>query len=115
MLFRSYEDLTAGHARALLPIADEAAQMDMADKIIQEQLSVRQTEQMVKAFLNPKPKKTPQPATKAYLQSIRTVEDRFTRAFGTKVKLRDRHNKGQIMIEYYSHEDLERILEMVES
>lgn len=110
-----HEDLTAGHARALLPIADEAAQVDMADKIIQEQLSVRQTEQMVKAFLNPKPKKTPQPATKAYLQSIRTVEDRFTRAFGTKVKLRDRHNKGQIMIEYYSHEDLERILEMVES
>lgn len=110
-----HEDLTAGHARALLPITDEAAQVDMADKIIQEQLSVRQTEQLVKAFLNPKPKKMPQPASKAYLQSIRTVEDRFTKAFGTKVKLRDKHNKGQIVIEYYSNEDLDRILELVES
>jgi ParB family chromosome partitioning protein len=110
------EELTAGHARALLAVSDEREQIRMARLVSERRLSVRETETLVKQLQSPEIKKPvdPQP-DKARLLSIKAVEERCTRALGTKVRLKDKKNKGVISIEYYSAEDLDRIIELFES
>ena len=109
-------ELTAGHARALLAVSDEREQIRMARLVSERRLSVRETETLVKQLQSPEIKKPvdPQP-DKARLLSIKAVEERCTRALGTKVRLKDKKNKGVISIEYYSAEDLDRIIELFES
>lgn len=110
------EQLSQGHARALLALADKASQEATADKIVEHELSVRDTEKLVKRLLEPKAEVTPSaPAAvdEAYQLSIKTVEDELTRVLGTKVSLKDRKKKGQIVIEYYSLDDLERIMDLM--
>lgn len=110
------EQLSQGHARALLALADIASQEATADKIVEHELSVRDTEKLVKRLLEPKAEVTPSaPAAvdEAYQLSIKTVEDELTRVLGTKVSLKDKKKKGQIVIEYYSLDDLERIMDLM--
>ncbi len=102
-------DLTQGHARALLPVEDGKLQLALAERIIKEGLNVRQVEALVSDLGKPKSKasNTQNPLMRKFYKD---VEDSLGSRFGTKVKIREGAKKGKIEIEYYSKDDLERIL-----
>lgn len=107
--------ITSGHARAILAISDADMQMSVATKVFDEKLSVRETEKLVKSVLEPvAPKKTvTNTAEDAIYQNL---EEKMKSIVGTKVSInRKKNNKGKIEIEYYSQEELERIIELFES
>lgn len=107
--------ITSGHARAILAISDADSQMAVAAKVFDEKLSVRETEKLVKSILEPAiPKKTEtNTAEDAIYQSL---EEKIKSIVGTKVSInRKKNHKGKIEIEYYSQEELERIIELFES
>jgi ParB family chromosome partitioning protein len=105
------EELTAGHARALLSLPEAAAQIKAAEQVIHREMSVRDTEKLVKKLLlPPKPQKKVDPA---YALSVKDVEQQLTRNLGTRVRLKDKQGKGVIQISYYSNEDLERLLDLL--
>ena len=113
-------DLSAGHARALLAITDKEEQKKAADIVMTKELSVRETEDFVKKFLNPKttPRKTASKGSSAVAISTKDVEHKLTSYYGTKVKLKlkdEVKGKGSIVIEYYSYDDLDRLLEMMDN
>jgi len=105
------EKLTSGHARALIPIEDEKLQVSAAEEVIRRNLNVRDTEKLVKSFLEGNKKKPKKVLDEHYLE----IEEKLKNIFGTKVKLLANKKRGKILIEYYSNEELERILEMVDS
>ena len=104
-------DITSGHARALLAIENKAIQIKASEEIIGKGLNVRETEKLVKRIISKKEKKEPKKLDEEYL----AIEDKFREIFGTKVKIVRSNKSGKIMIEYYSVEELERIVELVES
>jgi ParB family transcriptional regulator, chromosome partitioning protein len=105
-------ELSSGHARALIVIEDKELQQKTAEDVIKGKLTVRETEKLVKKVLEKKPVRK----TKAPMEELIEIEDRLQSAFGTKVKIISSNNKkGKIMIEYYSNDELDRILEMVDS
>ncbi len=109
------EMVTSGHARALLPIEDNEKQYNTACKIFDEKLSVRETEKLVKQILSDKPQKEVEKKQEdAFI--YRDLEDRIRKVIGTKVSIhKKQNNKGSIEIEYYSNEELERLMEMFDS
>ena len=102
-------DLSSGHARALLSIEDKALQIKASEEIISRGLNVRETEKLVKRVLSRKEKKVPEKLNEEYL----AIEDKFREIFGTKVKIIRNNKSGKIMIEYYSVDELERIVELI--
>lgn len=107
--------LSSGHARALLPIEDPELQYQTACRVFDEKMSVRETEKLVKQLLSDKPKKN-YAATDENDFIYRELEEKMRNIIGTKVSIhRKQKNKGRIEIEYYSNEELERILELFES
>lgn len=103
--------ISEGHARILLTIQDKEIQYITAQKIIDEQLSVRETEKLIKNLSNTNHKKKENIKNdNVYINDIKSRLEGF---FGTKVLLKDNNNKGKIEIEYYSNEDLQRILEIL--
>ena len=106
--------LSAGHARAILPLPSPEAQLACAKKVIDGQLSVRQTEALVKALSRqPKEKpKTDQPDIALYLGEL---EKDLSGSLGRKVKIAHKGKKGKIELEYYSDEDLEVLLAALKS
>lgn len=107
--------ISVGHARSLLNVPSEAAQADLCRKIIDQQLSVRDTERLAKSLVSPASAK-PQPkvevkANGAELDpNVRAALDEIAMALGTKVRLYAKSpNSGRLEIEYYSQEDLDRI------
>ena len=108
-------DLSQGHARALLALPSDEAMEDCAEHIMARDLSVRDVEKLVRKLLRePKVTKVAPPVDEARELAIVQVEERLARALGTKVQLQDKRNRGRIVIEYYSLEDLDRIIETVE-
>lgn len=103
--------ITQGHARALLAIEDEKKQLEMAEKIISQQLNVRQIEKLAKETRH---KEKIQTSPDAYQIEIHQLEERLKAALGTKVTIQYKNNKGKIEIEYYSNEELDRILDLLE-
>lgn len=103
--------ITQGHARALLAISGEKRQLEMAEKIIAEQLNVRQIEKMAKET---KAKKKKQAPLNNYQIEIIQLEERLKTVLGTKVTIQHKNNKGKIEIDYYSNEELDRILSILE-
>lgn len=104
-------ELSNGHGRTLLAIEDKELQLKLAKKIIEEGLSVRETEALIKKIQSTKKdKKEIVKNNELFLD----IEDRLKNIFGTKVKLIANNKKGKIQIEYYSNDELERILEMVD-
>lgn len=104
--------ISTGHARALLAVEDEEEQYNLAQKIFDEKLSVRDIEKMVKNLHKPaKVKKLDDKALQAiYLD----IEEKLKQKLSTKVAVTSKgEGTGRIEIEFYSHEDLERILEMI--
>ena len=106
-------DLTQGHARALLSLEDKDQQLQAAQTIIDKNLSVRETEKLVKTLLEPPVKKEkPQLAGQAI---YRDIEKKLKNQLGTKVAInRKDENQGRIEISYYSVDELERILELLD-
>lgn len=110
--------LSNGHARAILGVADENAQYELAEKVIEEGLSVRQTEELVKEFNEPKEEETtvkggikdPE-AVRAYLAIAKDLKS----VLGAKVNIKNGKNKGKIEIEYFSEDELERIAGLIKS
>lgn len=107
------EELSMGHARALLSIEDNEIQLKAANEIVSKKLSVRETEKLVKALTKPeKEKKEVNPEEEIIYNKI---QNRLEGITGSKVKInRKSGNKGKIEIEYYSNDDLERLLELFE-
>ena len=103
-------ELSAGHARALLALKDEGAQLKLAQRIIEKELSVRQTEMLVRDMTKP-PKPEPE---KPLVDYVGAVETRLTRALGRKVRLVTGKKKGRFEIEYYGADDLEVLIEALE-
>lgn len=105
--------ISGGHARALLGIVDKEAQYNVAMKVFDEKLSVRDTEKLVRSILKEKPEKEVAIAKEDdYI--YRDLENRMKNIFGSKVEIRRQANdKGKIEIEYYSQEDLDRIIELI--
>lgn len=109
------EMISSGHGRALLAITDPELQYTLAMKIFDNKLSVRETERLIKNMLADKKNKKagidPQTAI-IYHQ----LEDKIKSIIGTKVQINAKSNKkGRIEIEYYSEEDLERIVSLLET
>ena len=104
--------ISTGHARALLAIEDSEQQYIIAQKIFDEKLSVRDIEKLVKDLhKTPKPKKLDDKAMQAIYQDI---EEKLKQSLGTKVAISSKgKGAGKIEIEFYSHEDLDRLLEMI--
>ena len=100
--------LTAGHARALLSLKDERQQLAVAQKVVNLQLSVRQTEAMCKKLLKAEQKPEPKPVEVDYLAEC---EKTLTRCLGRGVKIVSGKRKGKIELEYYGQEDLQRLYE----
>lgn len=105
--------ITSGHARAILAIEDTAVQLGIFQQITERGLSVRQVERLVKTQTKrPKAKIAPISGV-APDASFSAVEDRFRQVLGTKVHVKPLSNgKGEIVLEYYSLDDLERLLEL---
>lgn len=108
--------ITSGHARALLAVEDPAAQLELARKIEQERLSVRETEKAVKLLGREKKEKKKAAEDEALELAFKDLEERMKSVMGTKVNInRKDRSKGKIEIEYYSEAELERIVQLIES
>jgi ParB family chromosome partitioning protein len=107
--------LSAGHARALLPLGDEDQQVAFADRIRREGLSVRATEQLVQETIReedaePLTVAGGKPATRTKNQQIASLEQELRMALGTKVDIRQSsRNRGRIVLHFNSHDEFERI------
>ena len=107
--------ISSGHARALLGLEEGERQYQVAAKMIEEKLSVRDVEKLVKMMNRPPKEKKPEKGPDIDL-IYRQVEDKLKSIMGTKVVINQKDkNKGRIEIEYYSQEELERLIELMES
>ena len=110
------EMLTTGHARALLSIENKELQYSTAVKVIDEKRSGRETEKLVKEVLNPAKKEKPQEKDRAQDLIYEQLEEKIKGIIGSKVAIhRKTKDKGKIEISYFSQEELERIVELLET
>ncbi len=113
--------ITAGHARALLPIKDERQQVDLAHEIVARQLSVREVEARARTVSGTQPSDTSITArsTKAAQQrandsAVKRIEDQFRKRLQTDVQIQLLGNdRGVVRITFYSADDLERLLDVI--
>jgi len=102
------ERITEGHARALLALGNERSQLALLQRVERDELSVRQTENLVRRLLEPAERGH---AERAATPDIQAIEDELRRALGTKVSLRPGKRGGSIVIEYYSEDDFQGLYE----
>lgn len=104
--------ISTGHARALISIEDPEEQYLIAQKIFDEKLSVREVEKLVKDLY--KPPKPPKEENKTLQAIYQEISERLKQSLSTKVSVSAKQNgAGKIEIEFYNHEDLERLLERI--
>ena len=110
------EMISTGHARCLISIENEEMQHQIALRIFDEKLSVRETEKLVRKLLQEKdtpPKKEKDPVLSAIYADL---AEQMKRIFGTKVEIHQKNDeKGKIEIEYYSQEELNRLIKLIQS
>ena len=97
-----------GHAKAILMLESEQAQLELCNKIIKRGLSVREAEYFVKRKMKGPSHGRP----RKHSTEIRAVEEELQRMLGTRVTLLHESKRGKIIIEYYSNDDLERLLNL---
>ena len=106
--------LSEGHGRTLLSINDGELQYTIAQKVIDEGLSVRELEKLIKkVYSTDKKKKDNKEVNDENNIYYKDIEEKLQSHFGTKIKLNYKKDKGKIEIEYYSEEDLQRILDII--
>ncbi len=108
--------LSTGHARALIPIEDAEIQLQLAQRIFDEKLSVREVEKIVKTVLNPdsdKEKKDELPQNIRFIYE--EIENKLKERLSRKVEIssKGKNGSGKIQIEFYSNDDLERLIELL--
>ena len=106
--------LSAGHGRALLSLDTDDARIRAAKKVMEEELSVRQTEELVRNFEMPPASPKP-PARNTPAISYRDIESDLKDALGARVRIREKNNKGSIQLSFFSREELERLIELLGS
>ena len=104
------ESLSAGHARALLGLPTENLRNDAAKIIVTKELNVRQTETLVKTLLKPRKRQLRQETAPEFAMAVKDLEHKLQSCLGTKVLIQDKRSRGKIVIDYYSYDDLDRIL-----
>lgn len=104
-------DISFGHAKVLLSLEDEKKQIALASKIVQEKLSVRDLEALLKQPVKKETK--PKKVDLNMKLALKAYEEKVTKGLSTKVKIVGNKNKGKIEIEYYGTEDLERIVNLM--
>ncbi len=112
----SDEQLTTGHARALLGLKNKTEQYSVATKIVNKGLSVRETEKLVKNLTSPKKEKTNVEDKQDEVTKLiyKDYEEKLKQAVGTKVSIKNQQDgKGKIEIDYYSQDEFERIMEVI--
>jgi ParB family transcriptional regulator, chromosome partitioning protein len=102
--------MTAGHARAVLSIADEAIRMKLAQRIVDDGLSVREAENLARLYAAGQTERAPRPITP---KSFKTVARKLRRLLATNVRVKLAKDKGKIEIEFQSEEDLDRIYRLL--
>ena len=103
--------ISEGHGRALLGVKDSKMQCELAEQVIDEKLSVRELEKLIRKIVEPKSKKD---YNKQELNPYyKDIKNQLQDYFGTKVNISNKNNKGKIEIEYYSEDDLQRILDII--
>jgi ParB family chromosome partitioning protein len=109
--------LSMGHARTLVNIEDTALQLNIYNKIINEGLSVRKVEELVKEIALKQGKKEDKETSKVPTASqiaIRDVQHKLSSQFGTQIKINsDAKGKGKIEIPFFSEDDLNRLLDLM--
>lgn len=105
--------LSAGHARALAAISDEEKQRELAEIAVREGLSVRQIEKLARENKETRGRKGT--SSKSKSPDVMRVEEDLKEILGTKVNLNQRGKKGKIEIEFYSREDLDRLIELLKT
>lgn len=106
--------ISCGHARALLAVDDKDTQYTLAGRIFDEKLSVRDVEKLVRNLQEEEPKKKAEEKDDSFI--YRDIEEKMKVILGTKVNVTHKKNhKGKIEIEYYSNEELERLIELFET
>jgi ParB family chromosome partitioning protein len=111
------EEISSGHARALINLPTSNIQVQFLDKIKKENLSVRKVEQLVREFLETKTKKfLKADQNKSHSHTpFRSFEERLQLIMGTKVFCKQKKDgKGEVVIEFYSDDEFERLLELFE-
>jgi ParB family transcriptional regulator, chromosome partitioning protein len=103
------EVISEGHGRALLAVEDEKLQCELAQKVIDESLSVRELERLIKNLSTIKKERK-----REIDPYFKDITEKLQDYLGTKVNISNKNNKGRIEIEYYSNEDLQRILEIID-
>ena len=107
------ESLTTGHARALITIEDENQQIEIAKKVVNEKLSVRDIEKLVKDLNKPKKEKKESKQLKNDF-IYQDIEEKLKQSLGTKVTVSAKEDgSGKIEIDFYSSEELDRILDLL--
>lgn len=102
--------ISSGHARAILVLDNNAKRLTLHREIIKRELSVRQTEELVKHWKEGKPL----PAPRKEPVEIKSIRENLQRALGTQVKILRKGKQGKIEIFFFSDDDLERILEIIQ-
>lgn len=104
--------ISEGHGRALLGIKDFEIQYELAQQVIDEKLSVRELEKIIRRIIEPNNRNTN--SSKQELNPYyKEIKNQLQNYFGTKVNISNKNNKGKIEIEYYSEDDLQRILDII--
>ncbi|MGP1544437.1 MAG: ParB/RepB/Spo0J family partition protein [Candidatus Fimenecus sp.] len=103
--------ISSGHAKMLIGIEDGKKQMLLAEKVVKEDISVREIEKLVKELSNPKKKLD----KKAKKPEILAIEDELKQILGTKVNIKQSGRKGKLEIEYYNREELERLIDILKN
>ncbi len=108
--------ISMGHARALLSLSDITIQRSLTQKIADDGLSVREVEHLVQRLLNVS-RETPKPprSQQAQVPALRAYEEAFRNSLGTSVRIQTGKKRGKIEIDYFSMEDLERILNLIKT
>lgn len=105
--------ITEGHGRVLLTISDKQKQYELAQQVIDEKLSVRELERLIKRFNEQAENEKVVWSSNDLNPYYKEIKNQLQNYFGTKVNVSNRKNKGKIEIEYYSEEDLQRILDII--
>ena len=106
-------EISQGHARALLPIKESAKMLALYRKIIKDGLSVRQVEDIIKGGIKETPKSIRIKTSSAKSPQLKAIESELMMKFGTKVRIKEKGSGGEVIVEYYSNEDLDRLITLI--
>ena len=109
------EKISMGHARAIISVANADTQLALFHKTVREDLSVRKVETMVRLMTESRKAKVPQKAKSGLSQDLIHVQSKLSNQFGTKIEISNKPGyKGEIKIPYYSLDDLNRIIDLLD-